>query len=167
MSKILENKQIIHIVSEVVILSGITFYFVSQNKKLQTQINELSGKLDEYEEMYQNHEQVIRQLVAFANTQSANTQSANTQSANTQSSNSRNNKAQTSNKLSRNHTHKSNGKSKKQKNKPLHTVTFQEPSSQQEEDNNDSDSELDKEIEQELLELNDAPKSENTPTSLD
>jgi hypothetical protein len=40
MSKFLENKQIIHIVSEVVIIAGVLFYISSSNKRLTEQINE-------------------------------------------------------------------------------------------------------------------------------
>ena len=44
MSKILENKQIIHIATEIVALMGIIFYFSSKNKKLLAHIEDLSQK---------------------------------------------------------------------------------------------------------------------------
>ena len=67
MSKLIENKQIIHIVTEVVVIAGIVFYFSSKNKKLSEQIEDLSQRLEDQEEMIQNHEQVIRQLVSAVN----------------------------------------------------------------------------------------------------
>jgi hypothetical protein len=67
MSKLLENKQIIHIATEVVVLMGITFYFSSKNKKLFKHIEELSHKVEDLEDILQKHEQIIRQLVQTIN----------------------------------------------------------------------------------------------------
>ena len=47
MSKLMENKQMIHIVSEIVALVGITFYFNQKNKKMLEHINDLSKKVEE------------------------------------------------------------------------------------------------------------------------
>ena len=69
MSKLLENKQIIHIATEIVVLIGITFYFSSKNKKLSTHIEDLSQRLEEQEDLIQNHERIIRQLVQAMNSQ--------------------------------------------------------------------------------------------------
>mgnify|MGYP000583589285 CR=1 FL=1 len=68
MSKLLENKQIIHIATEIVVLIGLTFYFSSKNKKLMEHIEDLSQRLEDQEDLIQKHEQIIRQLVQAVNT---------------------------------------------------------------------------------------------------
>ena len=67
MSKLLENKQIVHIATEIVVLIGITFYFSSKNKKLLEHIEDLSQRLEEQEDMIQKHEQIINHLVQVIN----------------------------------------------------------------------------------------------------
>lgn len=68
MSKLLENKQqMIHIASEVVVLIGLTFYFNQQNKKLTGHIEDLAQRIEEQEDLIQNHENVIKQLVEQVN----------------------------------------------------------------------------------------------------
>ena len=62
MSKLLDNKQIIHIVSEIVIILGITFYFTQKNKKLMNHINDLTQRIEEQEDILQKHEQIITKL---------------------------------------------------------------------------------------------------------
>jgi hypothetical protein len=62
MSKLLENKQLIHIVSEVLILFVIVFYFSSKNRKLQTDIEHLAQKLEEQGEHLQKLEHVVRNI---------------------------------------------------------------------------------------------------------
>lgn len=52
-SRILDNKQIIHIVSEVVVLIGIIFYFSSKNKKLTSNVEELAHRLEQQEDQIQ------------------------------------------------------------------------------------------------------------------
>ena len=59
MSKILENKQIIHIATEIVALMGIIFYFSSKNKKLLSHIEDLSQRLEEQEDLIQKHEKMM------------------------------------------------------------------------------------------------------------
>ena len=68
MLKLLENKQIIHIATEIVALIGIIFYFSSKNKKLLEHIEDLSQRLEDQEDLIQKHEQIIRQLVQAVNT---------------------------------------------------------------------------------------------------
>ena len=51
MSKLLENKQIIHIAAEILVLVGITFYFSSKNKKLSEHIEDLSQRLEDQEDL--------------------------------------------------------------------------------------------------------------------
>ena len=68
MSKILDNKQIIHIATEAVIIIGIIIYFSSKNKKLYSHIEDLSKRLEDQEEIIQKHELIIKQLVQSINT---------------------------------------------------------------------------------------------------
>jgi hypothetical protein len=62
MQKILNNKQIIHLVTEVVVLIGIIFYFSSKNRKLLSHIEDLSQRLEEQEDIIQKHDQIIKRL---------------------------------------------------------------------------------------------------------
>ena len=61
-SKLFDNKHLIHIVSEVVVIFGITFYFSSKNKKLTSNIEELSQKLEEKEDHIEKLEETVKQL---------------------------------------------------------------------------------------------------------
>ena len=65
MSKLLDNKQIIHIVSEIFVFVGITIYFSTQNKKLLNNIRDLTQRIDDQEELIQTHEKKIAQLVSM------------------------------------------------------------------------------------------------------
>jgi outer membrane biosynthesis protein TonB len=67
MSKLLENKQIIHIVTEIIAIAVIIFYFSSKNKKLLGHIEDLSQRLEDQEDIIQKHEQIIKQLVQAIN----------------------------------------------------------------------------------------------------
>ena len=67
MSKLLEKKDIIHIATEIVVFIGITFYFSSKNKKLLEHIEDLSKRLEEQEDIVQKHEKIIIQLVQTIN----------------------------------------------------------------------------------------------------
>jgi hypothetical protein len=62
MSKLLENPQIIHIIAEVAVLIGVVFYFCQKNSKLTNQINELTQRLDDQEDIIRKHEQMIIKL---------------------------------------------------------------------------------------------------------
>ena len=65
----MENKQLIHIASEIVALVGLTFYFNQKNKKLLGHIENLSQKIEEQEDLLQKHEHVIKKMVEFINDQ--------------------------------------------------------------------------------------------------
>lgn len=67
MSSLLQNKQVAHIATEIVVLIGLTFYFSSKNKKLLEHIEDLSQRLEDQEDIIQKHEQIINQLLKFAN----------------------------------------------------------------------------------------------------
>jgi hypothetical protein len=69
MSKLIENKHMIHIASEIVVLLGLTFYFNQKNKKIMGHIQDLSQRIEEQEDLLQKHEQVIKKLVDFISKQ--------------------------------------------------------------------------------------------------
>lgn len=62
MSKLFENKQMIHIASEVVVLVGLTYYFSQKNRKLMSQIEDLHQKIEEQDENINKNYQLILQL---------------------------------------------------------------------------------------------------------
>jgi seryl-tRNA synthetase len=64
---LLENKQLTHVISEVVALVGLTFYFSSQNKKLSNHIEEIAQRLEEQEDQIQKLEGMLRQLAMNVN----------------------------------------------------------------------------------------------------
>jgi chromosome segregation ATPase len=57
-----ENKQLVHIVSEVVVLIGLTFYFSSKNKKLMGHVEELAQRIEDQEDHIQKLENTVQQL---------------------------------------------------------------------------------------------------------
>ena len=59
----------IHIVSEIIALVGITFYFNQKNKKMLEHINDLSKKVEEQHNLLQKHEQVIKEMLEFISQQ--------------------------------------------------------------------------------------------------
>jgi hypothetical protein len=63
----MENKQMIHIASEIVALIGLTFYFNQKNKKLLGHIENLAQKIEEQEDLLQKHEHVIKKMLEFMN----------------------------------------------------------------------------------------------------
>jgi len=67
MSKILENKQIIHIVCEAVVIFGLVIHFSKKNKKLTSYIEDVEQRLQEQEELIQKHEQIIGKLIETIN----------------------------------------------------------------------------------------------------
>ena len=69
MSKLIENKHMIHIASEIIVLLGLTFYFNQKNKKIMSHIQDLSQRIEEQEDLLQKHEQVIKKLVDFISKQ--------------------------------------------------------------------------------------------------
>ena len=65
----MENKQMIHIASEIVALVGLTFYFNQKNNKLLRHIENLAQKIEEQEDLLQKHENVIKKMLEFINDQ--------------------------------------------------------------------------------------------------
>jgi len=62
MSKLLENKQFMHIASEVVVLLGVVLYFSNRNKVLSEHIEDLSQRLEDQEERIKSLENALRNL---------------------------------------------------------------------------------------------------------
>lgn len=60
--KIFDNKQLIHIASEVVVLIGVIYHFSSKNKKLMGHIEELAQKIEDQELQIQEMKGLIKQL---------------------------------------------------------------------------------------------------------
>ena len=72
MSKLFtDNKQMIHILSEVVVLVGLTFYFNQKNKKLMAHIEDLAQRMEEQEDLLQKHDQLLKQIVEHISKQQA------------------------------------------------------------------------------------------------
>jgi hypothetical protein len=70
MSKFLENnKQFIHIASEVVVLCALVLYNNQKHKKVMKHIEDLVQKVEDQEDMIQKHEEIIKKLVAYINNQ--------------------------------------------------------------------------------------------------
>lgn len=69
MTKFLENKQVIHIVSEIVVIVSVIVYFNQKHKKLLKQIEDLVQRVEDQEDLIQKHEQVIQKLLAYVNNQ--------------------------------------------------------------------------------------------------
>lgn len=134
MSRLIENKQLVHIGTEIIILIGLSLYFNNKNKKMVSHIDELSKRLEECEKLILKHEDIIKQLVAMFNSR----QSPPEVKQNVFKS-----------------KHKVNSKHKQlpiqhpvvQQSKPK--ITFQKN------ENTSSDSDLDDEIAEELKELQD------------
>ena len=59
---LLKDKQVLHAVAEVIILSGLVYYFNQQNKKIFLHIENLSQRVEEQEDIIQKHEIVIKKL---------------------------------------------------------------------------------------------------------
>ena len=63
MAKMFENKQIIHIAAEIIVIGGLTFYFNQKHKKVVKQVEELNQRLEQQNMILQKHEQIIQRLV--------------------------------------------------------------------------------------------------------
>jgi len=63
----IDTKQIIHIASEVVVIGGITAYFMNKTNKLTEQIYDLEMKLSQQQEIIQSHENLLLKLLNTVN----------------------------------------------------------------------------------------------------
>ena len=64
----LENKQMVHIASEIIVLVGMTYHFNKQNRSLRNHIEDLAQRVEEQEDLIQKHETIIKKLVDAVNT---------------------------------------------------------------------------------------------------
>ena len=85
MSKLFENKQLIHIASELILVAGVSLYFYKQNKNLSDEIEELSNKLEEQDETIKKHDIILKQLLNKQSNNLSSNISSNTQSLKNQS----------------------------------------------------------------------------------
>lgn len=161
MSKLLENKQIVHIATEIVVLIGITFYFSSKNKKLLGHIEDLSQRLEDQEDMIQKHEQIIKQLVQVINNKSPGPKSAHVSPKHNQpSQQQRHSPSNRKHRRHRSEEHKRESTQKSHKKHlsppPQHIYEDDEQVYEKinDEVSSEDDSELDAEIAEELNELN-------------
>ena len=69
MPKIWENKQIIHIASEILVLVCVVIYNNQKHKKLLKHIEDLVQRVEDQEDIIQKHEEVIKKLVLYVNNQ--------------------------------------------------------------------------------------------------
>lgn len=69
MSKLLENKQMLHVAVEVVVILGIVYYFNQKTSGLLGHIEDLAKRIAEQDDVLQKHENIIRKLVDFVNSQ--------------------------------------------------------------------------------------------------
>ena len=59
---LLNNKQAIHIAAEVVVLTGLTFYFSSKNRRLLEHVEDLAQKLEDQEDKIQKLERIVNNM---------------------------------------------------------------------------------------------------------
>mgnify|MGYP003450339003 CR=1 FL=1 len=69
MPKILENKQLIHVASEILVLVCMVIYNNQKHKKLLKHIEDLVQRVEDQEDIIQKHEEVIKKLVLYVNNQ--------------------------------------------------------------------------------------------------
>jgi hypothetical protein len=66
MSQLLENKQLlVHVASEVLVVSGITFYFHKKNKELLNEIEKLTQRIEDHAHVLDKHEHIIQKLAVL------------------------------------------------------------------------------------------------------
>jgi hypothetical protein len=61
-SALTENKTVLHLVIEGIVVFGMFYYFSSKNRKLTDHIEELTQRLEEYEERMNNIENVLKNV---------------------------------------------------------------------------------------------------------
>lgn len=152
MSKI-EKKDIIHIAVEIVVFIAITFYFSRKNKQIFKHLSDLSKKLEEQEEIIQNHEKIMTELIKYINNQ-------NTQINISPSFKRKKNivPIKKQNQAKKTITENKNSKVKvslKETNELVNKTPLNDDNKNTNDSDSESDSELDKEIEVELQDLND------------
>jgi hypothetical protein len=64
----LENRQIVHLVSEIIVISTVIYWFQKKTNDFAIQLNNMSKKLEEQSLVINRHEQMISQLVGLVDT---------------------------------------------------------------------------------------------------
>lgn len=64
----LENKQIVHFVSEIIVIGTVIYWFQKKTADLTLQISNMNKKLEEQSAVINRHEQMIGQLVGLVDT---------------------------------------------------------------------------------------------------
>ena len=67
MPKIIDNKQLIHIITEVTVILGVTLYFSHRIRKLSKQIQYLHNQIEEQNTKINRHEQLFSQIFSHQN----------------------------------------------------------------------------------------------------
>lgn len=63
----IDTKQMIHIAIEAVVLTSVSAYFMHKNKQLSEHIDQLEAKIQQQEEILQNHDNLILKLLNTVN----------------------------------------------------------------------------------------------------
>jgi hypothetical protein len=69
MLKLIDNKQIIHIATEIIVIVCLTFYFTKKTKVLTNKIDSLEEKIEAQKLIIQQHDQLIHKLIELINEQ--------------------------------------------------------------------------------------------------
>lgn len=64
----LENRQIVHLVSEIIVIGTVIYWFQKKTADLSLQLSNMSKKLEEQSAIINRHEQMIGQLVGLVDT---------------------------------------------------------------------------------------------------
>jgi predicted RND superfamily exporter protein len=62
-----DTKQILHIITEIIVVVSITIYFVNKNNQMLKHIEELEAKIKQQEEILQNHDNLILKIMNTVN----------------------------------------------------------------------------------------------------
>jgi hypothetical protein len=69
----LQNKQqATHVISEIVVLLGLIYYFSKKNRKLLLYIEDLSTRIEKQEDIIQKHDQILTKVVGYINNGNSN-----------------------------------------------------------------------------------------------
>ena len=63
MNKIINNIQMLHILTEIIVISGITLYFSNKNKKITSHLEDISSRVDELEDLLSKKDEKIESLL--------------------------------------------------------------------------------------------------------
>ena len=163
MYNLIEKRNIVHIVSELIALIGITFYFNQKNKKMMVHIEDLSQRLEEQEDLINKHERIINQLVEFIKKEKNNNQCTPNKSKQN------NSKKSTIKPSSSRHLHKSNKNMVENINQETFgpDVMLEKYNITNLSSESDNESDLDGEIREELEELEEKEELEDKKEELE